>query len=97
MPGMCHPYQEFAFSLTSTTEHNSQGSSLGNYTTQWLNEFHWSARGESAEDWLDEPKKRREKLPLPPVNIVFPTKATVQKSQLGEQVRCSALFSLVAG
>ncbi|KAG5640710.1 hypothetical protein DXG03_007467 [Asterophora parasitica] len=62
-----------------------QGSSLGIYTTQWLNEFHWSARGESAEDWLDEPKKKREKLPYPSVNVVFPTKATVQQSTLGEQ------------
>ncbi|KAF9461346.1 tyrosyl-DNA phosphodiesterase-domain-containing protein [Collybia nuda] len=68
-----------------TTENDPQGSSLGNYTTQWLNEFHWSARGESAEDWLDEPKKRREKLPFPSVKVVFPTRATVQKSQLGEE------------
>ena len=63
-----------------------QGSSLGSSTTQWLNEFHWSARGESAEDWLDKPKKSREKLPYPPIKIVFPTKATVQESALGEMV-----------
>ncbi|TFK18940.1 phospholipase D/nuclease [Coprinopsis marcescibilis] len=62
-----------------------QGSSLGNFTTQWLNEFHWSARGESAEDWLDDAKKRREKLPYPPIKIVFPTKKAVQDSALGEQ------------
>ncbi|KAF6750434.1 tyrosyl-DNA phosphodiesterase-domain-containing protein [Ephemerocybe angulata] len=61
-----------------------QGSSLGNYTTQWLNEFHWSARGESAEDWLKEPKARREKLPYPPIKVVFPTKKTVQESAAGE-------------
>lgn len=61
-----------------------QGSSLGNFTTQWLNEFHWSARGESAEDWLDEPKRRREKLAFPPVKIVFPTKQTVRESAGGE-------------
>ncbi|TEB20188.1 phospholipase D/nuclease [Coprinellus micaceus] len=57
-----------------------QGSSLGNYTTQWLNEFHWSARGESAEDWLKDSKKKREKLPYPPIKVVFPTKKTVQES-----------------
>jgi len=62
-----------------------QGSSLGIYTTQWLNEFHWSARGESAEDWLDDSKKSREKLPCPSIRVVFPTKATVQESALGEQ------------
>jgi len=62
-----------------------QGSSIGIYTTQWLNEFHWSARGESAQDWLDEPKKRREQLPYPPIKLVFPTKATVQQTALGEQ------------
>ncbi|KNZ71939.1 hypothetical protein J132_05214 [Termitomyces sp. J132] len=62
-----------------------QGSSIGVYTTQWFNEFHWSARGESAEDWLDEPRRRREKLPYPPISIIYPTKTTVQKTTLGEQ------------
>ncbi|KAG2005546.1 hypothetical protein CC2G_001942 [Coprinopsis cinerea AmutBmut pab1-1] len=62
-----------------------QGSSLGNYTTQWLNEFYYSARGESAEDWLDRSKKQREKQPYPPVKIIFPTKKTVQESTFGEQ------------
>ncbi|KAF8900465.1 tyrosyl-DNA phosphodiesterase-domain-containing protein [Gymnopilus junonius] len=61
-----------------------QGSSIGLYSTQWLNEFHWSSRGESAEVWLDKPKKSREKLPYPPVKLIFPTKATVQQSAAGE-------------
>ncbi|KAK2460371.1 hypothetical protein APHAL10511_007536 [Amanita phalloides] len=61
-----------------------QGSSLGYYTTQWMNEFHWSARGESAEEWLDRPKRRREKQPYPPFKIIFPTKKLVQESALGE-------------
>ncbi|OAX34687.1 phospholipase D/nuclease [Rhizopogon vinicolor AM-OR11-026] len=60
-----------------------QGSSIGIYSTQWLNEFHWSARGESAEDWLDE-KTKRTKLPWPPVKIVFPSLKTVRDSVLGE-------------
>ena len=63
-----------------------QGSSIGIYTTQWLNEFHLSARGESAEDWLDRSKKSREKLPYPPVHLIYPTKTTVQESALGERV-----------
>ncbi|KAF8991300.1 phospholipase D nuclease [Cyathus striatus] len=62
-----------------------QGSSLGNFTTQWLNEFHYSARGESAEDWLDQSRKIREKLTFPPIRIVFPTKSTVQQSVNGER------------
>ncbi|KAF8810438.1 phospholipase D/nuclease [Phlegmacium glaucopus] len=62
-----------------------QGSSTGGYTTQWLNEFHWSARGESAEAWLDDSKISRERLPYPPVKIVFPTNATVKASAEGEQ------------
>jgi len=61
-----------------------QGSSIGTYSTQWLNEFHWSARGESGEDWLDEPKARRSKLPWPPVKIIFPSSKTVRASALGE-------------
>jgi tyrosyl-DNA phosphodiesterase-1 len=63
----------------------SQGSSIGTYSAQWINEFYWSARGESAEDWLDEPKSRRAKLPWPPVKIVFPSLKTVCESVLGEQ------------
>ncbi|KAF5314322.1 hypothetical protein D9619_011921 [Psilocybe cf. subviscida] len=62
-----------------------QGSSIGTYTTQWMNEFHWSARGESAESWLPKTKKSRAEAPYPPVRIVFPSKATVQASTLGEQ------------
>ncbi|KAI3619979.1 tyrosyl-dna phosphodiesterase domain protein [Moniliophthora roreri] len=62
-----------------------QGSSIGTYTTQWLNEFYYSARGESAQDWLDQPKKRREKLPFPSgLKILFPTKDTVKGAQHGE-------------
>lgn len=73
-----------------------QGSSIGVYTTQWMNEFHWSARGETAEDWLDEPKKRREKLPYPPVKVVFPTKKTVKDSIHGESVREPLLALIIA-
>ncbi|KAF9228232.1 phospholipase D/nuclease [Gyrodon lividus] len=61
-----------------------QGSSIGTYSTQWLNEFHLSARGESADDWLDEPKTRRAKLPWPAVKIIFPSLKTVRESVLGE-------------
>ncbi|KAG6836262.1 hypothetical protein H0H93_009663 [Arthromyces matolae] len=62
-----------------------QGSSIGIYTTQWFNEFHWSARGESAEDWLDDSKTKRAKLPYPPISVVYPTLATVKATRLGEQ------------
>ncbi|KAF8553316.1 phospholipase D/nuclease [Imleria badia] len=61
-----------------------QSSGIGTYSTQWLNEFHWSARGESAEDWLVEPTTRRSKLPWPPVKIIFPSLETVRSSVLGE-------------
>ncbi|KIP12180.1 hypothetical protein PHLGIDRAFT_124343 [Phlebiopsis gigantea 11061_1 CR5-6] len=63
----------------------AQGSSIGAYTTQWTNEFYCSTRGESAEQWLDESRKRREKLPYPPLKILFPTRQTVQQSELGEE------------
>jgi tyrosyl-DNA phosphodiesterase-1 len=64
-----------------------QGSSIGTYSTQWMNEFHWSARGESAEDWLDVRRAHREKLPYPPVKIIFPSLKTVRATVLGEPVR----------
>ncbi|KAH7906456.1 tyrosyl-DNA phosphodiesterase-domain-containing protein, partial [Hygrophoropsis aurantiaca] len=60
-----------------------QGSSIGTYSTQWMNEFHWSARGETASDWLDEPRTRRTKLPWPPVKVVFPSAKTVKETVLG--------------
>ncbi|KIJ62339.1 hypothetical protein HYDPIDRAFT_30594 [Hydnomerulius pinastri MD-312] len=62
-----------------------QSSSVGTYSTQWMNEFHWSARGEPADDWLHEPKARRSKLPWPPVKIMFPSLSTVKASTLGER------------
>ncbi|KIJ10133.1 hypothetical protein PAXINDRAFT_86497, partial [Paxillus involutus ATCC 200175] len=61
-----------------------QGSSIGTYSTQWLNEFHFSARGESADEWLNEPRNRRSKLPWPAVKIIFPSLKTVRASALGE-------------
>jgi hypothetical protein len=63
-----------------------QGSSIGTYSTQWMNEFHWSARGESAEDWLDIKRAHREKLPYPPVKIIFPSLKTVRATVMGEPV-----------
>ncbi|KAI0049016.1 phospholipase D/nuclease [Auriscalpium vulgare] len=62
-----------------------QGSSIGTYSTQWLNEFYTSASGTSPEKMLDEPKTRRAKLPVPQsIKILFPTHAWVQASELGE-------------
>ncbi|CAL1698618.1 unnamed protein product [Somion occarium] len=62
-----------------------QGSSIGTYSTQWVNEFYCSARGDSAEEWLDQPRSRRTKLPYPPIKILFPSDKTVKDSALGEQ------------
>ncbi|KAG7442445.1 phospholipase D/nuclease [Guyanagaster necrorhizus] len=62
-----------------------QGSSIGTYTTQWVNEFFYSARGESPQDYLDGPKAKRAKLPYPSIKIIFPSKKTVQESALGVQ------------
>lgn len=70
-----------------------QGSSIGTYSTQWLNEFYSSARGDSAQAWLDKSKASRAKLPFPPVKILFPTAQFVKDSVLGEAVR---LFLLMA-
>ncbi|KAI5120005.1 hypothetical protein M0805_008466 [Coniferiporia weirii] len=60
-----------------------QGSSIGTYSTQWMNEFYCSARGESAKTWLDKPKNQRAKLPWPSVKILFPSVQTVKDSVLG--------------
>ncbi|KAJ3753165.1 tyrosyl-DNA phosphodiesterase-domain-containing protein [Lentinula raphanica] len=63
-----------------------QGSSIGSYTTQWVNEFYHSAKGESAEDWLDKPKRIRERLLYPTgLKVLYPTLETVRGSQYGER------------
>lgn len=74
-----------------------QGSSIGTYSTQWMNEFHYSARGESPEDWLDIKKAHREKQPYPPIKIIFPSLKTVKATVLGEPVRLKYLHILHVG
>lgn len=63
-----------------------QGSSIGTYSTAWMNSFYHSAKGESAGDWLDESKKKRDALDYPPIKIVFPTLKRVRETTLGEPV-----------
>ncbi len=50
-----------------------------------MNEFFYSVRGESPQDYLDDSKAKRAKLPYPPLKIIFPSKKTVQESALGVQ------------
>jgi len=61
-----------------------QGSSIGSYTTGWMNEIFQSAMGESAEEWLDQSKARRSKLPWPKIKIVYPTLKFIRESEEGE-------------
>ncbi|CCA72701.1 hypothetical protein PIIN_06638 [Serendipita indica DSM 11827] len=61
-----------------------QGSSIGTYSAQWLQEFYSSCCGISPETWLDKSKASRSKLPKPPLRILFPSLKTVQSSVLGE-------------
>jgi hypothetical protein len=63
-----------------------KGSSIGSYTTQWLNEFYRSAIGREDERWLDLPLKRRKQQEWPSVKIVYPSLQTVQASILGPPV-----------
>ncbi|KZO92068.1 phospholipase D/nuclease [Calocera viscosa TUFC12733] len=60
-----------------------QGSSVGNYTTQYLNEVYKSCCGTDPISWIDTPKARLSKLPWPPVKILFPTLQTVDESVFG--------------
>lgn len=70
--------------LSERLQLECQGSSIGQYSTQWFNEFFHSASGRSAEEYLDEPKGRRAKLPYPSIRVVYPSLRTVQQSVLGE-------------
>ena len=60
-----------------------QGSSIGQYTTQWLNEIYSSCAGISPEKWIHRSKKSRESLPFPNIKILFPSLRTVENSILG--------------
>ncbi|KAG8849219.1 hypothetical protein FRB91_010158 [Serendipita sp. 411] len=60
-----------------------QGSSIGTYSPQWLQEIHSSCSGISPEKWLDKSKASRAKLPTPPIRILFPSLKTVTSSILG--------------
>ncbi|KAG8826153.1 hypothetical protein FRC17_008354 [Serendipita sp. 399] len=60
-----------------------QGSSIGTYSPQWIQEIYSSCCGISPEKWLDKSKASRAKLPLPPLRILFPSLKTVKSSILG--------------
>jgi tyrosyl-DNA phosphodiesterase-1 len=86
-PRLMKAVREIGFSLPpgQTLNVECQGSSIGTYSTQWINEFVDSCRGLSAETWLDLPKSRRMKLPYPKgLKILFPSLQTVRASRLGE-------------
>ena len=63
---------------------SSQGSSIGRYSTQWMNEFYCSAQGSSSDkfSWIGK-STARAKLPYPPIKILFPSLKTVSDSVLG--------------
>ncbi|CAE6457156.1 unnamed protein product [Rhizoctonia solani] len=61
-----------------------QGSSIGNYSPSWTNEFMSSAKGISPDTYLDTPKARRSKAPHPSgLKVIYPSLRTVDESVLG--------------
>ncbi|KAF9018802.1 phospholipase D/nuclease [Hymenopellis radicata] len=58
-------------------------SSLGSFSTAWLNEFYNSALGQSAADYLSVKGARNKRPMVGSIDVVFPTKATVLGSTLG--------------
>ncbi|KAJ7230370.1 tyrosyl-DNA phosphodiesterase-domain-containing protein [Mycena pura] len=74
-----------ALGLTTSKTQNlvleCQGSSIGMYTTQWINQFYVSASGKPAalKAHLDISESKRKKAAYPPgVKIVFPSRRTVR-------------------
>ncbi|KAH8822703.1 tyrosyl-DNA phosphodiesterase-domain-containing protein [Flagelloscypha sp. PMI_526] len=58
-----------------------QGSSLGIYSSSWLNEMYLSLCGKSPQKWLDMSKKRKDAMGVPQdVKILFPTKKRVSET-----------------
>ncbi|KAJ7498142.1 tyrosyl-DNA phosphodiesterase-domain-containing protein [Mycena galericulata] len=60
-----------------------QGSSIGTYTTQWFNQFYFSASGQSSalKAYLDMSEGKRKKLAYPTgLKVVFPSLTTVKNT-----------------
>ncbi|KAJ7498156.1 tyrosyl-DNA phosphodiesterase-domain-containing protein [Mycena galericulata] len=69
-----------------------QGSSIGTYTTQWFNQFYFSASGQSSalKAYLDMSEGKRKKLAYPTgVKVVFPSLTTVKNT---DQHGATSLF-----
>ncbi|KAF9018800.1 phospholipase D/nuclease [Hymenopellis radicata] len=58
-------------------------SSLGSFSTAWLNEFYNSALGQSASDYLSVKGARNKRPMVGSIDVVFPTKVTIMGSALG--------------
>lgn len=59
-----------------------QGSSLGNYTLEWIDTFYRFMNGKSARDLVGRPKAKE----WPTMKVLFPSLDTVKKSELGLEV-----------
>lgn len=70
---------EYQVSVHSRLHTNAQGSSLGAYSTDWMNNFYQTISGQSLDHISRQPKAAA----WPPIKVIFPTLATVDASRLG--------------
>lgn len=59
-----------------------QGSSLGNYSLEWIDTFYRFMNANEAKDLVGKPKPTG----WPAMKVLFPSLATVSASELGKEV-----------
>lgn len=64
---------------------DEKGSSLGNYTLEWIDTFYRFMNGNAAKDLVGRPKAKE----WPSMKVLFPSLATVSASELGKEVSCA--------
>jgi tyrosyl-DNA phosphodiesterase-1 len=79
-------YQVSSRSLSQSHKADCQGSSLGNYTLEWIDTFYRFATGQEARDRVGRPKATQ----WPPMKVLFPSLKTVSESVLGKEVRTAS-------
>jgi tyrosyl-DNA phosphodiesterase-1 len=78
---------QVSFGLMSRIRTDGEGSSLGNYTLEWIDTFYRFMNANEAKDLVGRPKAKE----WPSMKVLFPSLATVETSELGKEVSCTPL------
>ncbi|GES80151.1 putative tyrosyl-DNA phosphodiesterase [Rhizophagus clarus] len=87
---ICKAVRELCGEREEVVQLEVQSSSIGSLNKQFLNEFYRSARGLDPISAQSRPRpKKGEVVPLPPINIVYPSKKVVDESKYNNPAKVS--------